>query len=75
MDEKVKVTIELGKNDIIGVAYFIGVDNPEKLWDEMKSQTFTYPLEQLEENERKTLTATMAAVAVGMKLKQAGMWK
>lgn len=75
MDEKVKITIELGKNDIIGVAYFIGVDNPEELWGEMKSQTFTYPLEQLEENERKTLTATMAAVAVGLKLKQAGMWK
>ena len=75
MDEKVKITIELGKNDIIGVAYFIGVDNPEELWGEMKSQIFTYPLEQLEENERKTLTATMAAVAVGMKLKQAGMWK
>lgn len=75
MDEKVKVTIELSKNDIIGVAYFIGVDNPEELWGKMKSQTFTYPLEQLEENERKTLTATMAAVAVGMKLKQAGMWK
>lgn len=64
MEEKITITAEVGKNEVAGMCYLLGVELTDKIWGQLSKAPITVDFSKVGKDEQKLVKSMFISAAL-----------